>query len=150
MFEILLNRISISNVIRNFILSSLFIVSLFLQTIESDFNIDDFNNNNISKISNDLSLNIYKIIISTYYNLARKQNYKLFILTIILKASFIFNSRLSKNYSRNKIYLYKLNIKYKRYYDNSSYLNSLYEFETLLIISYIQINEFKILTFNQI
>ena len=146
-FEILSNRILISSVIRNFILLSLFIVSLFLQTVENNFNIDDFSNSNTSKIINDSLLNIYKIVISIYYNLVRKKNYKLFILTITSKASLITNLRLFKIYLRNKTYLYKLDIKYKRYYNNSSYLNLLYELEILLIIFYIQI---EIFTFDQI
>ena len=148
--EILPNRMSISSVVRDFTLSSSFIASSSLQTVESDSNIDDFSDSNASKTVDDSSLNICEIAISTYYNFARKKNCKLFTLTIIPKASLITGPRLSKTHSRNKTYLCESNVKYKRCCDNSSHLNSSYEFETLSTIFYIQISEPETLTFNQI
>ena len=93
--------------------------------INSSFNVDNTSN------SNNVTLNIYEIVILIYYSLTRKKNCRLFTLIITLNEFITLISRSTKIYSRNKRYSYDLDIKFKRYYDNFSRLNFVYNSNNL-------------------
>ena len=101
--------------------------------------------NNITLFSKDKEINILKVEAIVYYKLTRDKNNKLFSLIIAKTNKVYLTSILSYSpyISVNKLYLYRFEIKYKRYCESHISINSETNYS-------IRINSIKTLTRNEI
>ena len=111
--------------------------------------------NNITLLSKDKEINILKVEAIVYYKLIRDKNNKLFSLTITKINKTYFTSIASRNsyILVNKLYLYKFEIKYKRYYESNISIinkNKSYIFINNETRYSLRINSVKTLIYNEI